>query len=110
MLSPNLSVFVEYDYLNFGTASVNFTFPAGSIPPVNTFQIAVVVQFEFWRRQRKKVRRISCHIQTVPLPRSLNTSRRSLPVSTFGSILAVRRLLRDTDPAGCATQLHLPPV
>ena len=52
MLSPNLSVFVEYDYLNFGTASVNFTFPAGSIPPVNTFQIAVVVQFE--RRSANK--------------------------------------------------------
>ena len=39
MFAPNWSVFVEYDYLDFGTASVFFGFPAGSIPPSNTYQI-----------------------------------------------------------------------
>jgi outer membrane immunogenic protein len=40
MLGPNWSVFLEYDYLNFGTASIG---PLGTSPP-NTFQIAQHVQ------------------------------------------------------------------
>jgi outer membrane immunogenic protein len=44
MFAPNWSVFLEYDYLNFGTASVSFSFPAGSVPPNNTFQITQHIQ------------------------------------------------------------------
>jgi outer membrane immunogenic protein len=44
MVTPNMSVFVEYNYLDFGTANVNFTFPPGSIPATNTFQIAQHIQ------------------------------------------------------------------
>jgi len=44
MFAPNWSVFVEYDYLDFGTASVFFGFPAGSIPPSNTYQITQHIQ------------------------------------------------------------------
>ena len=40
MLGPNWSVFLEYDYLDFGTANVGFP---GTIP-VNSFQIAQHVQ------------------------------------------------------------------
>ena len=40
MLGPNWSVFLEYDYLNFGTANIAF---AGTVP-VNSFQIAQHVQ------------------------------------------------------------------
>ena len=44
MFAPNWSVFVEYDYLDFGTAHVFFGFPAGSIPANNTFQISQHIQ------------------------------------------------------------------
>jgi len=44
MFAPNWSLFVEYDYLDFGTASVFFGFPAGSIPPSNTYQITQHIQ------------------------------------------------------------------
>ena len=40
MLGPNWSVFLEYDYLDFGTANIG---PLGTSPP-NTFQIAQHVQ------------------------------------------------------------------
>jgi hypothetical protein len=69
MFPPNWSVFVEYDYLDFGTAHVFFGFPAGSIPANNTFQISQHIQaiLEYW------------------------------PVSTSGLTLAARRSLPDTD-------------
>jgi outer membrane immunogenic protein len=44
MFTPNWSVFVEYNYMNFGNPSVNFTLPAGSILPAFTFQISQHVQ------------------------------------------------------------------
>jgi outer membrane immunogenic protein len=40
MLSPNWSVFVEYDYMNFGNPTISFP---GTVP-VNSFQIAQHVQ------------------------------------------------------------------
>ena len=40
MLGPNWSVFVEYDYMNFGNPTISFP---GTVP-VNSFQIAQHVQ------------------------------------------------------------------
>ena len=41
MFAPNWSVFVEYDYMNFGNPSVNFTFPSGNS---NAFNISQHIQ------------------------------------------------------------------
>ena len=40
MLGPNWSVFVEYDYMDFGNPTISFP---GTVP-VNSFQIAQHVQ------------------------------------------------------------------
>ncbi len=44
MFAPNWSVFVEYNYLNFGSSNVNFIFPPGSVPSNNTFSISQHIQ------------------------------------------------------------------